>query len=127
MDSTQKFLENHFMRIIDTNKRAYRTNKFNTQLFTDPMDYNSFIDHRTIETEPLYTVEVPLSELNRMSEFENQVFNNMKTHGAGHYHMFNTLMEQKDKERYYRDKHPAVKKAYEHYSLMLKLAESGEL
>jgi hypothetical protein len=36
-------------------------------------------------------------------------------------------MEQKERERALRDKYPAVKKAYEQYSLMLKLAESGEL
>jgi hypothetical protein len=36
-------------------------------------------------------------------------------------------MEQKEEERYLKDKYPAVKKAYEQYSLMLKLAQSGEL
>jgi hypothetical protein len=45
----------------------------------------------------------------------------------GHYRMFETLMEQKEHEKYLKDKYPAVKKAYEQYSLMLKLAESGEL
>jgi hypothetical protein len=45
----------------------------------------------------------------------------------GHYRMFEILMAQKEQERYLRDKYPAVKKAYEHYSLMLKIAESGEL
>jgi len=45
----------------------------------------------------------------------------------GHYRMFETLMEQKQQEKYLKNKYPAVKKAYEHYSLMLKLAESGEL
>jgi hypothetical protein len=41
--------------------------------------------------------------------------------------MFEVMMNQKEQERYLRNKYPAVKKAYEHYSLMLKLAESGEL
>ena len=36
-------------------------------------------------------------------------------------------MEQKEREKYLRDKYPAVRKAYEQYSLMLKMAESGEL
>ena len=45
----------------------------------------------------------------------------------GHYHMFEMLMEQKEQEAHLRDKYPAVKKAYEQYSLMLKLAESGEI
>jgi hypothetical protein len=36
-------------------------------------------------------------------------------------------MEQKEEEQRLRNKYPAVRKAYEQYSLMLKLAESGEL
>jgi hypothetical protein len=77
------------------------------------------------DTEPLYTVEIAQSELERIADFESEVFNNMKK--QGHYRMFETLMEQKERERALRDKYPAVKKAYEQYSLMLKLAESGEL
>jgi hypothetical protein len=45
----------------------------------------------------------------------------------GHFNLFETLMEQKEQEKYLRENYPAVKKAYEHYSLMLKLAQSGEL
>ena len=45
----------------------------------------------------------------------------------GHYQMFEMLMEQKEQEKYLKNKYPAVKKAYENYSLILKLAESGEL
>jgi hypothetical protein len=36
-------------------------------------------------------------------------------------------MEQKEREKYLKEKYPAVKKAYEQYSLMLKMAEAGEL
>jgi hypothetical protein len=35
-------------------------------------------------------------------------------------------MDQKQREAFLRDKYPAVKKAYEQYSLILSLAESGE-
>jgi hypothetical protein len=70
-------------------------------------------------------VEISESELQRIAEFEEQVFNNMKSQGR--YNMFETLMEQKQQEKYLRDKNPAVKKAYEHYSLILKLAQAGEL
>jgi hypothetical protein len=45
----------------------------------------------------------------------------------GHYQMFEMLMEQKEQEKYLRNKYPAVNNAYKQYSLMLKLAESGEL
>ena len=36
-------------------------------------------------------------------------------------------MRQKEEESNLKNNYPAVKKAYEHYSLMLKLAKSGEL
>ena len=96
------------------------------QYFRDPMDFNkvSPVDFIT-DSEPLYTVEIAESELERIADFEAQVFNNMKK--QGHYKMFEMLMEQKEQEKYLTNKYPAVKKAYEHYSLMLKLAESGEL
>jgi hypothetical protein len=41
--------------------------------------------------------------------------------------MFEVMMEQKHKEKRLRDKYPAVKKAYEQYSLMLKMGEIGDL
>ncbi len=125
-DTVKNFCLDHQLRIIDTNKRAYRHTKANINLFKFQEDYNkydsSFI---TLETETLYTVEISESELQRIAEFEEQVFNNMKSQGR--YNMFETLMEQKQQEKYLRDKNPAVKKAYEHYSLILKLAQAGEL
>ena len=122
----RKFCEHHRIRVIDSNKRAHRHTLVNTQLFQFADDYNKFLrDHMTFETEILYTVEIAESEFTRIAEFENQVFNNMKDNG--HYRLFETLMDQKRQEAYLRDKYPAVKKAHEQYSLMLKLAESGEL
>jgi len=122
----RKFCEHHRIRVIDSNKRAHRHTLVNTQLFQFADDYNKFLrDHMTYETEMLYTVEIAESEFTRIAEFENQVFNNMKDNG--HYRLFETLMDQKRQEAYLRDKYPAVKKAHEQYSLMLKLAESGEL
>jgi hypothetical protein len=93
--------------------------------FKDPIDFNAVVSEVVYDSEPMYTVEIAESELERIADFEAQVFNNMKK--QGHYQMFEMLMEQKEQEKYLKNKYPAVKKAYEHYSLMLKLAESGEL
>jgi DNA repair ATPase RecN len=125
-DTLRKFAHDHNIRVIDSNKRAYKHTRANVTLFHCQNDYNKFYtDHLTFDTETLYTVEISESELQRIAEFEEQVFNNMKS--QGHYNMFETLMEQKEQEKYLRNNYPAVKKAYEHYSLMLKLAQSGEL
>jgi hypothetical protein len=124
----KEFCQKHNITVIDTNKRFARYRPINRHYFSDPDDYNLIKDFRlNYESEPLYTIEIPLSELERIEEFENQVFNNMKQNGSHHYQMFEVMMEQKHKEKKLRNKHPAVKKAYEHYSLILKLAESGEL
>jgi hypothetical protein len=125
-NTVRKFCAEHQLRVVDSNKRAYKHTKANVSLFRFKDDYNKFLNEPIhFETETLYTVEISESELDRIAEFEEQVFNNMKS--QGHYNMFETLMEQKDQEKYLRNKYPAVKKAYEHYSLMLKLAQSGEL
>jgi hypothetical protein len=111
--------------VLDTNKRASKYHKLNINCFKDPMDFNRVYEHVVIDSEPLYTVEIAESELERIADFEKQVFNNMKK--QGHYRMFEILMEQKEQEKFLRNKYPAVKKAYESYSLILKLAESGKL
>ena len=124
--TTKKFCGEHNIRVIDSNKRAYKHTRANVALFRYPDDYNKFQqEYLTVDTETLYTVEIAESELERIAEFESQVFNNMKQ--TGHYRLFETIMDQKQQEQWLRSKYPAVKKAYEQYSLMLKLAESGEI
>ena len=115
------------IRVLDTNKRAHRYRKLNVDYFTNSENLDMIRNRIDFiqETEPLYTVEIAESELERIAEFERQVFNNIKE--TGHYRMFEMIMEQKEQEKYLRQKYPAVKKAFEHYSLILKLAESGEL
>jgi hypothetical protein len=124
-ENIKKFCNDHRIRVLDTNKRAHRYHKVNLNYFRDPTDFNMVQQEIVDLSEPMYTVEIAESELERIADFEQQVFNNMKK--QGHYQMFEMIMEQKDEEKYLRNKYPAVRKAYEQYSLMLKLAESGEL
>ena len=126
IENIRQFCQHHNIRVIDTNKRASRYHKININYFRDPKDFNRVYDEDiVVDSEPLYTVEITESELDRIANFESEVFNNMKK--KGHYQMFEIMMEQKEREQALRDKYPAVKKAYEQYSLMLKLSESGEL
>jgi len=124
-DTVKHFCETHRINVLNTNKRAHRYHKVNLNYFRNPEDFNMVQQELVEESEPLYTVEIAESELQKIAEFESQVFNNLKQHG--HYGMFEMLMEQKEREKMLKNKYPAVKKAYEHYSLILKLAESGEL
>ena len=126
-DNTKKFINYHRINIIDDNKRAHKHTRMNMRYFQNPVDYNELTATDVIqyETVKLYTVEIAENSLERIADFEAEVFNNMEK--SGHYRMFETLMEQKEHEKFLKNKYPAVKKAYEHYSLMLKLAESGEV
>lgn len=120
------FCEDHKIRVLDTNKRAHKYHKIDITWFSDPKDYNKGIsDFVNYETERVYTIEIAESELEKIAQFEKQVFNHMRA--KGHYDMFNYIMEQKEQEKYLRNKYPAVRKAYEQYSLILKMAEGGEL
>lgn len=125
MINFNEFLKKHGIKVIDDQKRAYRFNKINVSYFQSSTDYNEIIRHPTFDTEPLYTVEIAESELEKIARFEMEVMNHLQE--RGHYNLFEEIMEQKQKERYFKDRYPAVQKAYEQYSLMLKLAESGEL
>jgi hypothetical protein len=123
----RKFLEKHNIRVIDDNKRWHRHRPFSYQFFEDPKNMDAMSTYTLqYETERLLTVEIPESDLESIQAFEEQVFNNIKTYGSQHYHMFNAMMEQKEVERYLRKNHAAVQKAYEHYSLMLALANGGQ-
>lgn len=126
-DNLKSFIQDHRINILDDNKRAHRYTHMNTNFFQFPDDYNMMtaVQAMRFETEKLYTVEISESELERIADLESNVFNNMKD--QGHYRMFETLMEQKQEEKALRNKYAAVSKAYENYSLMLKLAQSGEL
>jgi hypothetical protein len=121
-----QFIERHHIKILDTQKRAYRFNGYNTKYFQFADDYNKIIrDPVTHDTEPLYTLEISKSELEKLAKFEMEVMNHLRD--RGHYNMFEDIMVQKEKENFYKEKYVAVKKAYENYSLLLKMAESGEL
>lgn len=120
------FINLHRIKIIDSNKRAHKHTRTNVNLFQYHDDYNKFLNEQVaFETETLYTVEISESELERIASFEEQVFNNIRS--QEHYNMFEMLLKQKEHEKYLRDKYQAVNNAYKQYSLMLHLAESGNL
>ncbi len=127
-NDVRRFVEKHSIRVLDTNKRASKITRLNHNLFRNPNNLNEIYSEPLYihtETEPLYTVEIAESELERIAQFEQQVFNNLEEHG--HYNLFEILMQQKEEEKHLINSYPAVKKAYEHYSLLLNLAKSGNI
>ena len=123
MSKLNEFLRRHDVRILDTNKRFARYRPLYSY-FSDQASMDLIRSESIKETEPLYTVEIPESELVRMQEFEDQVFGNLKQ--SGHYNLFQNLIEMKEEEAQLRRDFPAVQKAYENYSLMLNLCRGGK-
>jgi hypothetical protein len=94
------------------------------EFFEYKEDFNkvSIAYHDTVEN--LLTVTIPEPALEKMMDFEYNVFKQMADSGT--LDLFNMLVEQKEHEKYLRETYPGVKKEYEHYSLMLALANGGK-
>lgn len=104
-DTTKEFIQQHRIRLLDDTKRAHKHTRMNAQYFQFSDDYNKFYESQiTFETERLLTIEIAESEFERIAEFEEQVFGNMKT--QGHYNLFDTLMGQKEEEYKLQQKYP---------------------
>lgn len=121
----KNFLKRHNINILDAGKRTRKIKKTNKDYFTDPTNYNLVITTEVSETEPLYTIEISESELKRIADFESQVFNNLIN--DEHYNLFEVIIGQKDEECRLRTQYSAVQKAFEQYSLLLKMAQANEL
>ena len=67
------FCEKHKISIVDTNKRYATYTALRPQYFNSSTDYNSVNTEIVNSFEPLYTITIPLSELERMKEFEYNI------------------------------------------------------
>lgn len=75
-----------------------------------------------IDTEPLYTLKVPKSTLDRIVEDEANVLEQLQRSGNKNHYMY--LVNQQKIEEEVRSQNPAVGKAYEQYRMLYKLAIS---
>jgi hypothetical protein len=118
-EQLKKFCKNYEVKVVNDTQRyaRYRPPSF----FTDParadIIRNDLVD---MQTETLYTVQIPESRLKALVELESRFYNHRNSDGMRD--MFETLMDKEREEAFYRNSNEAVKKAYEQYSLMLNLA-----
>jgi hypothetical protein len=119
-DEQKLFCENYEVRVLNDTKRRARYHP--PIFFTDPLQAdlirNDVVEY---ETEKVITLEIPESRLRTLIEMERRFFNYHR-HSPGEIDMFQTLMDKEREEANYRHSSPAVKKAYEQYSIMLNLA-----
>jgi hypothetical protein len=121
-DKAKKFLYRYNMEIVDANRRYQKyampnfpiLSKFEDDYLHQPIHY---------ETETLFTIQVPESKLESLVDFYERAEDAIRHTGS--MDMFNHFLRKQDEEREFREKHPAVQKAYDQYIMMLKLAKSG--
>jgi hypothetical protein len=116
----EQFCNNYEVRVLNDSKRRARYHP--PRFFTDP-ERADIITRDTVsfETEQVYTLEIPEGRLRALVELEQRFFK-WQHHNRGEVDMFQTLMDKEREESHYRHTNPAVKKAYEQYSIMLNLA-----
>lgn len=121
-EKARKFLHRYNMEIVDNNRRrpVYNIPEFRSSdryadaYLAQPIVY---------ESETLYTIQIPESRLESLLDFHERVEDSIKYTGS--MDMFNHMLQRQKEEKAFREKHPAVQKAYEQYLMMLKLAKSG--
>ena len=117
-EKIKKFCDNYEVRILNDQKRFARYRR--PQFFTEPLNASIIRDNLDLQTEKLYTVEIPESRFNTLVEMENRFMNFRDSdHNRD---MFELLMDKEREEAHYRHTSAAVQKAYEQYSIMLNLA-----
>ena len=117
-EKLKKFCGNYEVKILNDQKRFARYRK--PQFFTDPLNASIIQDAIDMQTEKLYTVEIPESSLNTLVEMENRFMNFRNSDHSRD--MFEMLMDKEREEAHYRFTNEAVRRAYEQYSIMLNLA-----
>jgi hypothetical protein len=113
------FCRNYEVNVLNDSKRRARYHP--PQFFTDPERADIITRNMTYETECVYTVEIPEGRFRALVELEQRFFK-WQHHSRGEVDMFQTLIDKEREEAHYRHTSPAVKKAYEQYSIMLNLA-----
>lgn len=118
-DKLNQFCKNYEVKIVNDTQRyaRYRRPTFFSYEHDASLISNELAE---VQTEKLYTVQIPESRLKTLVEMEKRFMNHRDNPGARD--MFETLMDKEREEAHYRHTNEAVKKAYEQYSIMLNLA-----
>jgi hypothetical protein len=123
-EKAKKFLYRYNMEIVDANRRqqtCYLPPKYSISArYADDELYQSMY----YETETLFTIQVPESKLESLIDFYDRAEDAIRHTGS--MDMFNHFLQKQNDEKSFREKHPAVQKAYEQYQMLYKLARSGK-
>lgn len=117
-EKLEKFCRNYEVKVVNDTQRYARYRA--PQFFFDPERADVVRESIDVQTEKLYTVQIPESRLNALVDLENRFMNY-----RGNEHprdLMAMVMEKEREETVLRNTNAAVRKAYEQYSIMLNLA-----
>jgi hypothetical protein len=120
---TYKFLERYRAQFVDNPIRRRRT-YMPTHLEDYRMDETATDQYMRSHTEPLVTVEIPHSALDVI--VENDVRYNELLREFMSYSYKGDMSDSLRREHYLKRSNAGVRKAWDHYQLMLKLAWEGK-
>lgn len=111
------FCEKYSIKVLGDGKRhpVFRVNEF----FKEPKNSSVIDTVEILGTEPLLTIDIPLSKLEILANIDAIYYN--QSHSIGIRRTFEAWMDQQVDEKLLRNKYPQVQQAYEHYSTMLNL------
>lgn len=119
----KKWIYRNDVKILETNRRVYKSAPPSFDFFSrDDM----YIPPEVV-IENAYVIEIPESKLEEIVNFERRVFGNRPNYDDHYYDLFHDILEKQEFESQIREKHPAVKNAFEQYKTLLELAKSGNL
>jgi hypothetical protein len=113
----KSFCEKYQIKVLGDGKRhpIFRVNEF----FKEPKNSNIIDSTEILGTEPLLTLDIPLSKLENLADLDAIYYN--QEYGVGHRRTFESWMDQQVEEKWLRDKYPQVQRAFEQYSMLLNL------
>jgi len=121
-EKLKSFAAKYSINVLSDSKRCVKHRPINYH-FSEELDKDIYRSMGHYETEPVLTIEVPLSKIESIAEVESTFYNNVDdVYRRRH---FEEWMKQQSEERYLRSKYPSCQTAYEHYSLMLHLCSEN--
>ena len=108
-------LEKYRVRIVDSRRQQRYIHPMKLYAMVD--SHGNSLDPTTFMTETLFTIEIAESDLDRMGDHLSS------------FHQVRNPFDREEiylREAYIRKKNPAVKKAWENYKMLLKLAAEGK-
>lgn len=110
-ERTQKFMNHYDMNRVGERRGMRRL----PMMFNYPTDA-SVVTESTCETEPVLIIEVPKSQLDRLAVLESHMYSQNPSRT-----LVNDMLDREAAEEEMREKYPAIKDAWEKYSMLLHL------